>query len=436
MLTFGTLAAGRTCHSEGSLGCLSARVDNSWIDQLEPDPEARPPNKQAREVNSGHYVIVKPTPLPRPYLIACSPAVLELLEIAAGECTPDTPFVRLFAGDVDAVAGFEQTWATPYALSIYGSEVQPNGAGPTGNGYGDGRAVSIAEVLTSAGARWELQLKGAGKTPFCRNADGRAVLRSSVREYLASEAMHHMGVATTRALSLVGSADETVRAAGTADAISVSVVLGGVRFVLAVDQVLRPWYSTTTYGGDANASTACDDTDSRCALWAGAGECDRNAAFMEERCAKSCAKCSTTWSGRGRGMHGGDLHQRERCAITTRVARSYLRVGHFELFGRRARSGRGEAASTGHRSRLERPARDWPRAAQVAPRVGLATSSSWRGTRCGASTRRTRRTRRCSRSCCGWRGRRRRALPTWPRRGCGWATRSQTSTRTTASSVA
>ena len=219
MLTCGaasSLAAGRTC-ADWSLDCLSARVDNSWIDQLEPDPEARPPNKQAREVHSGHYVIVKPTPLPRPYLIACSPAVLELLEIAAEECTPDTPFVRLFAGDVDAVAGFEQTWATPYALSIYGSEVQPNGAGPTGNGYGDGRAVSIAEVLTSAGARWELQLKGAGKTPFCRNADGRAVLRSSVREYLASEAMHHMGVATTRALSLVGSADETVRAAGTAE---------------------------------------------------------------------------------------------------------------------------------------------------------------------------------------------------------------------------
>mmetsp|Transcript_25666 Transcript_25666/g.82150 ORF Transcript_25666/g.82150 Transcript_25666/m.82150 type:complete len:408 (-) Transcript_25666:474-1697(-) len=141
--------------------------------------------------------------------------------------------------------------------------------------------------------------------------------------------MHHMGVATTRALSLVGSADETV---------------------------LRPWYSTTTYGGDANASTACDDTDSRCALWAGAGECDRNAAFMEEGCAKSCAKCSATWSGRGRGMHGGDLHQRERCAITTRVARSYLRVGHFELFGRRARSGRGEAASTGTRN-LEQLAR-------------------------------------------------------------------------------
>ena len=67
-------------------------------------------------------------------------------------------------------------------------------------------ARSIGEVLTSAGARWELQLKGAGTTPFCRNADGRAVLRSSVREYLASEAMFHMGVPTTRALSLVASA--------------------------------------------------------------------------------------------------------------------------------------------------------------------------------------------------------------------------------------
>mmetsp|Transcript_8747 Transcript_8747/g.29046 ORF Transcript_8747/g.29046 Transcript_8747/m.29046 type:complete len:289 (+) Transcript_8747:330-1196(+) len=76
------------------------------------------------------------------------------------------------------------------------------------------------------------------------------------------------------------------------------------------------------------------------------------------------------------------------------------------------------------------------RAGARRPRRGVATWSSWRGTRCGASIRRTRRTRRCSRSCCGWQGRRRCASPTWPRRGCGWATHSQTSTRTTASSVA
>ena len=76
----------------------------------------------------------------------------------------------------------------------------------TGNGYGDGRAASIGEVLLPNGKRWEFQLKGSGPTPFSRNADGRAVLRSSVREFLAEEAMHALGIPTTRGLSLIVSA--------------------------------------------------------------------------------------------------------------------------------------------------------------------------------------------------------------------------------------
>ena len=81
----------------------------------------------------------------------------------------------------------------------------------TGNGYGDGRAISVAEVvIPHTQKRWELQLKGAGRTPFCRGGDGRAVLRSSIREFLVSEAMHALGVSTTRALSLVVSGTETV----------------------------------------------------------------------------------------------------------------------------------------------------------------------------------------------------------------------------------
>ena len=76
---------------------------------------------------------------------------------------------------------------------------------------GDGRAISLGEVVNADGARWELQLKGAGRTPYARSADGRAVLRSSVREFLCSEAMHHLGVPTTRALSLVAGADRVVR---------------------------------------------------------------------------------------------------------------------------------------------------------------------------------------------------------------------------------
>lgn len=68
---------------------------------------------------------------------------------------------------------------------------------------GDGRAITLGEILNSKSERWELQLKGAGKTPYSRFADGLAVLRSSIREFLCSEAMHFLGIPTTRALCLV-----------------------------------------------------------------------------------------------------------------------------------------------------------------------------------------------------------------------------------------
>ena len=68
---------------------------------------------------------------------------------------------------------------------------------------GDGRAITLGELVNSKNERWELQLKGAGKTPYSRFADGLAVLRSSIREFLCSEAMHFLGIPTTRALSLV-----------------------------------------------------------------------------------------------------------------------------------------------------------------------------------------------------------------------------------------
>lgn len=76
---------------------------------------------------------------------------------------------------------------------------------------GDGRAITLGEVLNSRGERWELQLKGAGKTPYSRFADGLAVLRSSIREFLCSEAMHGLGIPTTRALCLVETGKSVVR---------------------------------------------------------------------------------------------------------------------------------------------------------------------------------------------------------------------------------
>ncbi len=93
----------------------------------------------------------------------------------------------------------------PYAAR-YGGHQFGHWAGQ----LGDGRAITLGELIPQ-GERWELQLKGAGPTPYSRTADGRAVLRSSVREFLCSEAMHFLGVPTTRALSLVATGDVVVR---------------------------------------------------------------------------------------------------------------------------------------------------------------------------------------------------------------------------------
>ena len=92
-------------------------------------------------------------------------------------------------------------WATGYALSIYGREYNHQCPFKTGNGYGDGRAISVFEGIFR-NKRFEMQLKGSGPTPYCRGGDGRAVLRSSIREFLAQELMHSFGIPTTRSLTL------------------------------------------------------------------------------------------------------------------------------------------------------------------------------------------------------------------------------------------
>ena len=118
----------------------------------------------------------------------------------------------MFSGDTTELPSPLRStgWATGYALSIYGTEYYEQCPFKTGNGYGDGRAVSIFEGLFNT-KRWEMQLKGGGRTPYCRGADGRAVLRSSIREFLAQEHMHALGVPTSRSLTLYTSQTETVR---------------------------------------------------------------------------------------------------------------------------------------------------------------------------------------------------------------------------------
>ncbi|MEQ5838403.1 YdiU family protein [Paraburkholderia acidicola] len=139
-------------------------------------------------------------PLPAPYVVGFSAdtaALLGLEPSVAGE--PD--FAELFAGNTT------RDWpgdALPYA-SVYSGHQFGVWAGQ----LGDGRALGLGEI-DHAGRRYELQLKGGGRTPYSRMGDGRAVLRSSIREYLCSEAMHHLGIPTTRALCVIGS-DQPVR---------------------------------------------------------------------------------------------------------------------------------------------------------------------------------------------------------------------------------
>ena len=138
---------------------------------------------------------IAPTPLPDPYWIAVSPAAAELVGIALGSnhLPQDPDWLAVFAGNASDLGSrlFPKPIATAYSGHQFG-----HWAGQ----LGDGRAILLGEINHQ-----ELQLKGAGMTRYSRMGDGRAVLRSSIREFLCSEAMHALGIPTTRALSLVGS---------------------------------------------------------------------------------------------------------------------------------------------------------------------------------------------------------------------------------------
>ncbi len=191
---------------------FSQLADYSLMDSLQADPQATSDghDHQARQVFSGHYVPVTPTPIPASEYITHSKSLFNELGLSH-ELALDEQFRRLFSGDITvAKEPMRQLgWATGYALSIYGTEYIQQCPFGTGNGYGDGRAISVFEGLFN-GRRWEMQLKGGGPTPYCRGADGRAVLRSSVREFLAQEYMQALGVPTSRSLTLYVSRSETV----------------------------------------------------------------------------------------------------------------------------------------------------------------------------------------------------------------------------------
>lgn len=154
---------------------------------------------QRRQVYEACYSRVSPTPVSNPKLIAWSEELATELELDRQTVLSDR-FREVVSGN-ELLKGMD-----PYAM-CYGGHQFGNWAGQ----LGDGRAINLGEVKTSQNNHYTLQLKGAGPTPYSRTADGLAVLRSSVREFLCSEAMHHLGIPTTRALSLTLTGEQVLR---------------------------------------------------------------------------------------------------------------------------------------------------------------------------------------------------------------------------------
>ena len=170
------------------------RFSDRFVRELPADPRE---DNRVRQVMAACYSRTQPTAVPAPELLALLPEVAELLEL---DPHPTPELVDVLAGN-RVVPGM-----APYA-ACYGGHQFGTWAGQ----LGDGRAITLAEVVNGRGETWEIQLKGAGLTPYSRAADGRAVLRSSLRELVCSEAMHHLGVPTTRALSLVATGQPVMR---------------------------------------------------------------------------------------------------------------------------------------------------------------------------------------------------------------------------------
>lgn len=156
-------------------------------------------DNQLARLPESYYAKVRPTPLPDPYLVSFNEAAAALIDLdPAAAASPS--LVPILSGSQVLERG--QPIATVYAGHQFGVFVPQ---------LGDGRAILLAQVRNRRGQLWDVQLKGAGRTPYSRFADGRAVLRSTVREYLAGEAMHHLGIPSTRGLCITGSAQPVMR---------------------------------------------------------------------------------------------------------------------------------------------------------------------------------------------------------------------------------
>ena|GEM_PF-31659 len=174
---------------------MHLNLQHLFTDELPGDPLLE---NTRRQVKGACYSYVTPQPLTNPSLIHASEPMADAIGINLSDIKSEA-FLNTFSGST-TLAG-----SKPYAM-CYGGHQFGHWAGQ----LGDGRAINLGQV-THDDETWTLQLKGAGATPYSRTADGKAVLRSSVREYLCSEAMYYLGVPTTRALSLILTGDKVMR---------------------------------------------------------------------------------------------------------------------------------------------------------------------------------------------------------------------------------
>lgn len=174
---------------------MQLKLQNTFTDSLPADPKLENERRQVREAC---YSWVTPKETSAPKLVHASPEMCAAIGLNPEDAKSED-FLKVFSGNALAEG------SKPYAM-CYGGHQFGHWAGQ----LGDGRAINLGEV-SKDGNEWTLQLKGAGETPYSRSADGLAVLRSSIREYLCSEAMYHLGVPTTRALSLVLTGDQVMR---------------------------------------------------------------------------------------------------------------------------------------------------------------------------------------------------------------------------------
>lgn len=175
---------------------MNVTIENDFVGSLPADPIQE---NYLRQVHGACYSFVEPSRAGKPQLLAYSAELAEHLGFSADDCGT-REFLDVFAGN-SLLKGMK-----PFAM-CYGGHQFGNWAGQ----LGDGRAITLGEMTDSLGKRQALQLKGAGKTPYSRSADGLAVLRSSLREYVCSEAMHYLGIPTTRALTLIATGDAVIR---------------------------------------------------------------------------------------------------------------------------------------------------------------------------------------------------------------------------------